>query len=68
VDYVISQNGARSAVEQVRIEMNRGRGRLFEVIELAGLAPKQEDAFKGLVRKTTYDLQASLEAILRKEG
>jgi hypothetical protein len=57
---------ARPGIELVRTEMTRARGRLFELIELAALPQKQEEAFKRLVRRATYDLQAGLEAILRE--
>jgi hypothetical protein len=53
------------AIEQVRSDMNRLRGRLFQFIEAVGLPKKQEDAVKGLIRQLTYDAQADLEATLR---
>jgi hypothetical protein len=61
-------NGARpEAIAQVREDMNRLRGRLFGAIEAAGLPEKQETALKGLVRQQTYDAQANLESILRRQ-
>jgi len=51
----------------VRTDMNRLRGRLFQLIEAAGLPDKQEDALKGCVRAQTYDAQARLEAGLRED-
>lgn len=56
------------AIEEVRVDMNRLRGRLFGAIEVTGMPAKQEDAFKSLVRQLTYDAQANLEAILRRNG
>lgn len=56
------------AIGVVRDGMNRLRGRLFGAIEVAGLPSKQENAMKGLVRQTTYDIQADLEADLRRNG
>jgi hypothetical protein len=53
-------------IAQVRTDMNRLRGRLFQLIELAGLSSRREAAFKGCVRTTTYDAQADLEALLRE--
>jgi hypothetical protein len=53
-------------IAQVRTDMNRLRGRLFQLIELADLSSRQEAAFKGCVRTTTYDAQADLEALLRE--
>lgn len=62
----MNANGITSeAIAQVREDMNRLRGRLFEAIEVAGLPEKQENALKGLVRKTSYEAQADLESILR---
>ena len=52
-------------IEQVRNDMNRLRGRLFQLVEAAGLDQKQEDALKGCIRTTTYDSQADLESALR---
>jgi hypothetical protein len=45
--------------------MNRLRGRLFQLVEAVGLPDKQETALKGVIRATTYDVQASVEAVLR---
>ncbi len=56
------------AIEQVREDFNRLRGRLFGSIEAVGLPAKQENALKGLIRVTTYDCQANLEQTLRSEG
>jgi hypothetical protein len=52
-------------IQQTRDDMNRLRGRLFQAIEAVGFPPKQESAIKGLIRNTTYDAQADLEATLR---
>jgi hypothetical protein len=52
-------------VEVMRWHMNRLRGRLFAVVEAVGLPRKQENAIKGLIRTTTYDLQADLEESLK---
>jgi hypothetical protein len=51
----------------LREDMNRLRGRLFQLVEAAGLDEKQEQALKGCIRTTTYDSQASLEAMLRRD-
>jgi hypothetical protein len=45
--------------------MNRLRGRMFQVIEAAGLPERQETALKGVIRATTYDVQVAVEAELR---
>lgn len=55
------------AIQCVREDMNRLRGRLFGAVEAAGLPEKQENAIKGLIRQLTYDAQADLEAVLREE-
>ncbi len=52
-------------VEQIRSDYNRLRGRLFQLIEAAGLPEKQELAMKGCIRSTTYDAQADLESAIR---
>jgi hypothetical protein len=52
-------------IAAVREDMNRLRGRLFSAIEAANLPTKQENALKGLVRHSTYDVQTALEARLR---
>lgn len=55
-------------INLVREDMNRLRGRLFELVEATGLPARQEDAFKKLIRRMTYDSQAALEAILRERS
>lgn len=55
-----------AAIRQVREDMNRLRGRLFELTEATGMPTKQELAFKALIRRETYDAQANLEAALRE--
>jgi hypothetical protein len=52
-------------IRQMRVDMDRLRGRLFQLIELADLPPAKAQAFKGCVRATTYDAQADLEMKLR---
>lgn len=59
---------AEKAVEAVREDMNRLRGRLFGAVEATGMPTKQERAFKGLIRQSTYDAQANLESIIRQNG
>jgi hypothetical protein len=54
-----------AAVNQVREDMNRLRGRLFQLVEAVGLPKEQADAFKRCIRTTTYDAQADLERVLR---
>jgi hypothetical protein len=52
-------------ITEVRNTMNAVRGGLFTVLETLGLQESQERAAKGLVRKLTYDAQATLEATVR---
>lgn len=52
-------------VKTMREDMNRLRGRLFELVEAVGLNERQERALKGCIRTTTYDAQANLESALR---
>lgn len=54
------------AIDQTRDHFNRLRGRLFQAVEATGMASKQEDAVKGLIRRLSYDVQAELEATLRR--
>jgi len=54
-------------VEQVRIDMNRLRGRLFQQVESWGLSVKREEAMKALIRRETYAAQADIEATLRED-
>jgi hypothetical protein len=58
----------QAAFEELRHGMDRLRGRLFSTIEAMGLPEKQENAAKGLIRQTTYDCQANLEAAIRQNG
>jgi hypothetical protein len=53
------------AIELVRRDCDRLRGRLFEILEAVGLPNRQCDAAKRVIRRLTYDMQASLEATLR---
>ena len=55
------------AIDEVREGMDRLRGRLFEVIEATGMPERQEDAAKRVIRRTTYDVQASIEGALRND-
>lgn len=59
---------SEKAIDSMRTDMNRLRGRLFGAIEATGMPEKQETAFKSLVRQLTYDAQANLEASLRRNG
>jgi hypothetical protein len=54
------------AVNAVRREFDKIRGRLFEMVEATGMAPKQEEALKKLIRRLTYDAQANLEQVMRE--
>jgi hypothetical protein len=54
-------------IRQVRQDMDRLRGRLFQLVELADLPPAKAAAFKGCIRTTSYDAQADLEARARGE-
>jgi hypothetical protein len=56
------------AIAAIRNDFNRLRGRLFGSIEATGMAKKQEDAVKHLIRQQTYEAQANLESHLRKNG
>jgi hypothetical protein len=56
------------AFELLREDMDRLRGRLFQLAEAAGMPERQEQAFKGLVRQQTYASQAKLTEILRQNG
>jgi len=62
-DHVLTANGG---IVAVRDEFNTLRGHLFEAVEVMGMWPKQEDAFKGMIRGFTYEAQRSIEAKLRK--
>jgi hypothetical protein len=53
------------AIRQVRVDMDRLRARLFDLVEVTDMPERQQRAFKGLVRTLTYDSQATLEALLR---
>ncbi len=59
---------SEAVIEQIRRDANRLRGRLFQLIEAAGLPEKQELALKGCVRSTTYDGQSDLESAIRAEA
>jgi hypothetical protein len=63
----VSTAEADAAIAQMREDMNRLRGRLFQTIEAIGLPERQESAAKGLIRRLTYDSQADLESCLRGE-
>jgi len=54
-------------IDVMRTDMNRLRGRLFQLVEAAGLPEKQEAALKGCIRTQTYDAQSRLESALREE-
>jgi hypothetical protein len=58
---------ADAMIRQVRQDMDRLRGRLFQLVELADLPPAKAAAFKGCIRTTSYDAQADLEALARGE-
>lgn len=55
-------------VDIVREDMDRLRGRLFELVEAVGFPDRQAEAAKRLIRRITYDSQANVEAALRREG
>ena len=54
--------------EQIRGDFDRLRGRLFEMLEAIGMPERQLDAAKRMIKRQTYDSQASLEATLRRTG
>lgn len=61
----MSVSADTAAVQMMRDDMGRLRGRLFEAIEAAGLPERQEDALKRIIRRETYDAQTSLEEALK---
>lgn len=58
----------QAAIQQTRDEFNRLRGHLFETVESFGLPVKQEDAAKGVIRRTSYASQAAIEGVLREDA
>ena len=58
---------ATDPIEAVREQMHALRGRLFQTIEAVGLPDVQTKAIKSLIRSTTYDAQATIEAAIRRE-
>ena len=54
-------------VPGLRDDFDRLRGRLYELVEATGVPEKQEEAFKRLIRRTSYDVQSRLEGRLRGE-
>jgi hypothetical protein len=53
-----------AAIADLRLHMDRLRGRLFQLVEATGLPKGQQLAIKGCIRNTTYDAQADLEETL----
>lgn len=53
------------ALDIMNSELNRMRGKLFEVVEAVGLPEIQEEAFKRLVRRTSFDSQNLIASALR---
>ena len=53
------------AVDQLKAEMDKLRGRLFEQVEACGFPDRQEEAWKRVIRHTTYDAQRDLLKALR---
>jgi hypothetical protein len=60
----MTQNEER-ALDILNSELNRMRGKLFEVVEATGIPDKQEEAFKRLIRRTSYDSQNLIASALR---
>ena len=58
-------NGSAIQIQQMRNDMDRLRGRLFELFEAFGLPEAQCEAAKRVVRRQTYDMQTALERDLR---
>jgi len=54
-----------SEIEVVRDEFSRLRRNLFEMVEATGMPKRQEDAWKSVIRTTTYSSQATVEGALR---
>jgi hypothetical protein len=51
----------------LRDDFDRLRGRLYELVECTGMPDDQQEAFKRLIRRTSYDVQSRLEGRLRGE-
>lgn len=62
----VSTSGPDAPIAVCRDEFSRLRRRLFEMIEAAGMPRRQEHAWKGVIRTTTYDAQATVEGALRR--
>jgi hypothetical protein len=56
---------AETGVDKMRRDFDRLRGRLFELVEVTGMPSQQEEVFKKLIRRLTYDAQADLEQLMR---
>lgn len=56
-----------TVVPGLRDDFDRLRGRLYELVEATGIEDKQQEAFKRLIRRTSYDVQSRLEGRLRGE-
>ncbi len=54
------------AILALRDDFDRLRGRLFMALESFHLAERHEEATKGIVRRLTYDMQAQIEAKIRR--
>lgn len=55
-------------ITEIRDQMDKLRGRLFQAIEAWGPGRKREEAMKGQVRTITYHFQANLEAMTREDS
>ena len=59
-------SGPDDPIQVARDQFSRLRRNLFEMVEAAGMSPRQERAWKGVIRTTTYDAQANVEGALRR--
>jgi hypothetical protein len=53
-------------IEEVRVDMNRLRGKLFQLVESWDVGEKRENAMKGCIRSETYHAQSELESMIRR--
>ena len=53
------------ALDVLNVELNRMRGKLFEVVEAVGLPEKQETAIKRLIRSQSFSSQNLIQSALR---
>jgi hypothetical protein len=59
--------GLAVQLEGVRQDFDRLRGHLYEFIEAIGMPDRQQDAFKGIIRRESLNVQTRIELRLRGE-